>query len=559
MIKKISAYYFVWLSLAAAACMLNSSCSKDLLTEDPEDFFSTSNAFSNPETFQLAVNAIYASARTFIFSGTDAESGGYPYREYLRMGTDVATCGQAHRPYLLVDFSYLTPEHDAAVDFWDAAYLTLIPRANTVIDQADISTTVQWESEAQKNYIVAQAKFFRAYTYYTLVNLYGSVPLIEHEITSAEFSFTRNSADSVLDFIRQDLEFSSQWLTADPDQVTEGQLTGAAADMLLATVDLQMNMPDSAVAATSRIINSGYYTLMAERFGDDADHDGHFPSGGGDVFSDLFWENNANRSGGNMESIWVLQSAENVVGGDIGTSLSRTWGPYYANMIAPNGILGMVLADSLGGRPVGYVRTTNYFNYTIWENDWDDMRNSAWNIRRVWYYNNPANPLYGQQVDLTDPGVIDTIQRIYPMIRKAEGAITSINGSTTPNQKFIVYRLAEAYLLRAEAYMDLSQLQNAADDINIVRARANAPLITAGDVNIDFILDERARELIIEEPRRLTLNRLGLWYERTLKYSLNEPTFYYLIAKTIQPYNALFPIPQTAMDITTGLTQNPGY
>jgi hypothetical protein len=50
-----------------------------------------------------------------------------------------------------------------------------------------------------------------------------------------------------------------------------------------------------------------------------------------------------------------------------------------------------------------------------------------------------------------------------------------------------------------------------------------------------------------------------LWYQRTLKYSLNEPEFYYQIAKSIQPYNALFPIPQSAIDATPGLTQNPGY
>jgi hypothetical protein len=365
--------------------------------------------------------------------------------------------------------------------------------------------------------------------------------------------------DSILNLVRSDLEFASRWLPSNPGQVAEGELTSAAADMLLATDYLQLKMPDSAVAATSRIIGSGFYHLMTQRFGDDPTHDGHFPAGGGDVFSDLFWENNANRSGGNMESIWVLQSAYNVPGGNIGTSLSRTWGPYYANLIAPNGTQGMVLADSLGGRPVGYVRTTNYFNYDIWTGDWNDMRNSPWNIRRIWYYNNPSNPLYGQKIDFKAPGLKDTIQNIYPMIRKVEGVIQSINSSSTPNQKFIVYRLAETYLLRAEAYLDLGELQNAADDINKVRARAKAPLIDAGKVDINFILDERARELIIEEPRRITLNRLGLWYDRTLKYSLDEPSFYYLIKKTIQPFNALFPVPQSALDITPGLKQNPGY
>lgn len=540
------------------ALVLSFSCNKDLLTEKPRDFFSSDNAFTDPKTFQLSLNALYANARTFIFSGSDNQSGGYPYREYLRMGTDVAVCGQSHRPYLLVDYSLFNSTHDAAADFWNAAYTTLIPHANTIIDRAELPAA-QWESETQKNQMEAQAMFFRAYAYYTLVNLYGNVPLIDHEISTPQLDFTRTPKDSILDFVRKDLEFASRWLPANPAQVPEGALTSAAADMLLATDYLQLGMPDSAVAATSRIIGSGFYHLMTQRFGDDPTHDGHFPQGGGDVFSDLFWENNANRSGGNMESIWVLQSAYNVPGGDIGTSLSRTWGPYYANLIAPDGTQGMVLADSLGGRPVGYVRTTNYFNYDIWANDWNDMRNSPWNIRRIWYYNNPKNPLFGQQIDFKAKGLKDTIQNMYPMVRKAEGAIQSINSSSTPNQKFIVYRLAETYLLRAEAYLDLGEPALAADDINVVRARANAPLIGAGDVSISFILDERARELIIEEPRRITLARLGLWYQRTLQYSLDEPTFYYLTKQTIKPYNALFPIPQSAMDITPGLTQNDGY
>jgi len=539
--------------------LASASCSKSLLDEKPEDFFSPENAFTDPKTFQLAVNALYADARAFIYNDNSSQSGGYPNREYLRMGTDVAATGQKHRPYLMVDFRLFNSTHDASSYFWNKAYQSLIPRANTVIDRAELPEA-QWDDEAQKNLIMAQAKFFRAYAYYTLINLYGEVPLIDHEITTPQFDFHRAPIDSVLDLTRQDLEFASQWLPTDPGKVQDGQLTAAAADMLLATLYLQLDMPDEAIECTSRIINSGHYHLMTERFGSDPTHDGHFPEGGGDVFSDLFWENNANRSGGNTESIWVIQTANRVPGGEAGASLSRTWGPYYANLIAPDGTQGMVLADSLGGRPVGYMRTTNYFNYDIWAGDnGDDMRNSPWNIRRIWYYNNPANPLYKQKIDFKAPGLIDTIQFIYPMVRKGEGIIESINNSTTPDYKFIVYRLAETYLLRAEAYLMKNDLMLAAKDINVVRERAQAKPVTPEAVNIEYILDERARELIIEEPRRITLNRLGLWYERTKKYSLDEPAFFYLIKQTIKPYHALFPIPQIAIDVTPGLKQNPGY
>lgn len=551
-----NSWFVLWLLVASFTGI---SCNPDLLNEKPKDFFSTENAFSDPKTIQLAVNTLYADARAFIYNDNGSDNGGYPYREYLRMGTDVATVGQKHRPYLMVDFRLFNPTHEAARYFWDKSYQTLIPRANTIITHS-LLPDVPWASEEERNGVLAQARFFRAYAYYTLANLYGDVPLITDEILTPQFDFTRDPKADVLNLVREDLEFASQHLPSNPNQVEEGQLASTVADMLLSTLYLQLELPDLAIETASRIIDSGHYRLITERFGDDPTHDGHYPEGGGDAFSDIFWENNANRSGGNMETIWVLQTANRVPGGGAGASISRTWGPYYGNLIAPNGGQGMVLADSLGGRPVGYIRTSNYFNYDIWAGDnWDDMRNSQWNIKRDWYYNNPANPLFGQKIDTKDPDLIDTIQFIYPMVRKGEGVIESINSSTTPDYKFIVYRLAETYLIRAEAYLMKGELGLAAGDINQLRARAKAKPITPAEVTLKYILDERARELIIEEPRRITLNRLGIWYERTKQNSMNEPAFYYLIDETIQPYHALFPVPQTALDATPGLVQNPGY
>jgi hypothetical protein len=115
-------------------------------------------------------------------------------------------------------------------------------------------------------------------------------------------------------------------------------------------------------------------------------------------------------------------------------------------------------------------------------------------------------------------------------------------------------RLAETYLLRAEAYLLKGDKQKAADDINVVRTRAKAKPVDAANVSIDYLLDERARELIIEEPRRRTLVRMGKLYERAIKYNWRA-------AATMQPFNELWPIPQKAIDANTGakLAQNPGY
>ena len=113
-----------------------------------------------------------------------------------------------------------------------------------------------------------------------------------------------------------------------------------------------------------------------------------------------------------------------------------------------------------------------------------------------------------------------------------------------------MYRLAETYLLRAEAYFRLNDLENAAKDINVVRERARAKPIQASDVTEDYILDERARELITEEPRRRTL------VDRVRKYSIRE-----LTRTSIQDFHQWWPIPQTAIDSNVGakLEQTVGY
>lgn len=154
----------------------------------------------------------------------------------------------------------------------------------------------------------------------------------------------------------------------------------------------------------------------------------------------------------------------------------------------------------------------------------------------------------------------DTMWYIYPTIRKIEGKV----GKTTDNtygrtfKDFARFRLAETYLLRAEAYIRKGAgfYTNAAADINVVRSRAKATPVSPADVSIEYLLDERARELMVEEPRRRTLMRMGLLVKRVrLYYNLASTR------NTIQDYHELFPIPQTAIDANFGavLEQNPGY
>ena len=118
-------------------------------------------------------------------------------------------------------------------------------------------------------------------------------------------------------------------------------------------------------------------------------------------------------------------------------------------------------------------------------------------------------------------------------------------------------RLAETLLLRAEAYIDLNNKASAAADINKIRTRANATPVADANVTMDYLLDERARELYVEEMRRITLTRLDLLVSRVRKYCTNP----LIPANNIQDHRKLSPIPQTELDLDLGkkMTQNPGY
>ena len=115
-------------------------------------------------------------------------------------------------------------------------------------------------------------------------------------------------------------------------------------------------------------------------------------------------------------------------------------------------------------------------------------------------------------------------------------------------------RLGETYLLLAEAQFKQGKLPEAANSINAIRARANAAPVLPSEVSMDFILDERARELIAEEARRVTLVRTGALVDRVKKYNPFS-------ASVIQPRNELLPIPYSEINLNKDakLEQNPGY
>jgi hypothetical protein len=263
---------------------------------------------------------------------------------------------------------------------------------------------------------------------------------------------------------------------------------------------------------------------------------------------DQFQDGNANRSQGNTEALWVLQNAEAVTGGG-GSIMRRSWVTRYESNA------GMALSPTYGGRGIGRLAITKW---ALGLYEASDVRGGLYAIRRFYQYNNAANLPAGKKLGdtlFTNGTAAEKVSNpIWPSTRKWDWASPTDPTGTTNYNDMPYIRLAETYLLLAEAQFRQGNLTGAAANINIVRARAGASAITPAQVTLDFILDERSRELVTEEQRRYTLLRTGTWLTRI---KADNP----LAAVAVAARDSILPIPQSVIDanLTKKMPQNPGY
>ena len=561
------------ITLLAAVLLFQAGCKEDeFLKEVPLDFYSPENSFITEGNFTAALTDLYARVRDI----SSVNNGADYYSEVL--GTDEAYNARLDQSRLGSYIVSLTPQGAIPNQHWIRWY-KVISNANTIIARVGTSAL----TDAQKKPISAEAKLFRAYAYFKLVHLFGGVPLVLDEVSAPRIDFTRATKEQVLQQIILDASDAAANLPA-IDAVKDGKLSKPVANHVLAETYLSLKDYDKAIAAATEVIEKSNLRLMTDRFGS-------LKSQPGDVFYDLFRVGNQNRKSGNMESIWVIQyeldvigGAQSSAGGDL-NKLERVVAPAVFSIVDPGGkaaLLDNASASTLnsGGRGVSFVRPSDYWAYDIWGLDpkkdnrkldasVTDIRTSPFNIVRDFIYTNPLSPSYlGKSlIDFPAPNWLSSTWRWYPFPSKvttpgqhpvgilqdlAKLTLKSSAGSTFRDMYQI--RLPETILLRAEAYLMKGNTTQAATDINLVRNRAKAKPVTPAEVTLDYILDERARELIFEEDRRVTLSRMGKLVERVRKYNpLNKDN--------IQDFHALFPIPFSEIQANTGakLEQNPGY
>lgn len=524
--------------------MLAASCKKSYLAEKPYSSY-TPATLTDSLGFEASIYGLYNHLSTFF---TYSDHQGWPC--VWQVGTDIAFATQPEGwevPYY--NYNTLISTDGAALYTWQWAY-KMINNTNTIIVNIE-SPTLTGMGQANKNATDAEAKFFRAYAYEMLATLFGGVPIVTQPTVLARTNYTRAPMDSVNNLIVSDLVYAAANLP-DIEAVksnAKGKMYGRAnkymAMQLLAQTYLRMGKGDLAEQQTSAIIGSGQFSLTTSRYGIKV------ITQPGDPFSDMFIYGNQRRIQGNKEAIWVLEQENpaTVTGGNTNSAQQRrVWGAGYYN------ITGMAICDSLGGRGISRLRLSDWVLYRLY--DAGDMRNSSYNIRRKYWYNDPAKTAtFGKPVPYTGA---DTVYKICPNTTKWYQYDPNDQFGFAMIKDFILMRLGETYLLQAEAQLQQGKTGDAAASINALRTRANAPLVSSGQMTLDLILDERARELVGEENRRMTLMRTGRLVDRAI--TLNSGTVLNPL-NGLSSKNLLLPIPQAEIDLNKDvkLAQNPLY
>jgi hypothetical protein len=532
------------------SCFLQYSCDEDeFLSEDPVAEIFADNLYVDYDGFVNGLNAVYGLVRT------ERESSDNVTRAAMwQMGCDnVFINNGTGTTSDFNDYNDLDSENSLVTANFNWLY-KIINASNMIINRAE-NYDVDWmgasddENDANQSYIIAQARLMRAWAYRHLKYGWGAVPLSLEEISGTTYrtDWERNSVDEINAQMEIDLTYARDNL----DMIEEtGFANSAVASTMLAELYLEMGQDEDAATEALRVINDGQYRLMTERFGANEAEDGC-------AYSDIF--DNPMPEDGNEEVLWVLNNAySDVVGSSYGY-MRNTWITYYGKDSELKSLDADTLYNYNGGKGAGRISVSDSAFY--WYESFDD-RYSEYCVKKYYIYPTDASAttfdtLRYTSMDYDDADDLED-NYLWPWVRKWEYVDPEVFANASlagqyDDQMFM--RLAETYLLAAEALMNQGLTDEAATYLNAVRTRSNASELSGDEVTLEVILKERSRELVTEEYRRHTLVRTGKFYEWTLKYNPR------IDESMINTWNDLLPIPQGIIDANTSVVmeQNPGY
>jgi hypothetical protein len=482
------------------------------LTEDPRDLVSPENFFNSEAEVKSAVNGLYEIYHNNALYGKIGldrfyENGGDtigPNREFGQV--------QPIQNYTLSEGNIGDISQGGGAPLtWESLY-KIIKDANVILENVQGNENL---SSAVQERWAAETLFLRALAYYHLTNLWGAVPYYEENLPIAQVrTLGRSPRDSIRTTILEDLETAQQSMPASFGSGERGRASRWAAATVEAKIHLWLeNWQDARDTAVDIIDNSPHRLL--------------------DDYADVFDPNNEY----NDEIIWSVDFVKDTNPDD------RT--DHYTPRIRDepaDSDLRPALIDSLSARNYGFTG----FGLAIPLPDFvdefppDDLRRPS----------NIIESMFGIPLN-------------FPYMPKLWNLDQINSPRVNHGENRIVFRLADVYLMAAEAENELNGPDGAYPYVNAVRERAyepDQPLEGLSQSQLrDAIREERRWELAGEGQRRLDLVRWGILEEvvRDTEYRVYNP------AANVQPRHVLLPIPPVELQLNPNLLasdpSNNGY
>jgi hypothetical protein len=526
------------LSIVAFFLIILSTSCTDELNQVPESSNQQSDEelFSNPDSYKQFLAKLYAGLAT---TGQEGPAGAADisgidegFSQYLRgywqmqeLTTDEAIIGWNDQTikdfhnhswtsldvFINATFNRLAFQVNACNEF-------LRQTTDAKLDSRSVSGPLR---EEIKNFR-AEARFLRAYSYWNLVDLFGGAS-IETEESSTEYHIpTYASRAEIFTFVETELTNLVADLKA-PNSNEKYRVDKAAAWMLHA----KLLMNAQIYVGTDRYADA---KILINKVLTEATYSTH------SSYEQLFFADNDSNGAQNEFIFSIAFDGIN----------TKTYGGTTYLTHAPVG--GSMSAASFGinGGWAG-IRTTSAF-VNKFPGSGNDARGNFYTA--------------GQTLEIASVG---TFTDGYAIQKFRNVDINGNQGSDATGDfvdiDFPVFRLADAYLMFAECELRAggSVSQASVDNINDLRVRAYGDTsgnVSAGQINLSFILDERARELHWEGHRRTDLIRFGKFTGSSYiwPWKGGVPS-----GAPTSSYRNLFPIPSSALSTNPNLQQNPGY
>jgi len=510
--------------IAAFTVVLFASCVDDLNTEPKVELTLDKLIEKDPTAVEGLVSKIYG---TFALSGPDGpgssdvvtkDAGEAAFLRGIINLQDFSADGVKNRwgddgLDQLTTTSGWNPNNKFFRYLFDRAYYT-IPQSNNLIN---ILKTTKNNIPGKENYI-AELRFLRCLAYFYVIDCFGKGPLV----TEADINTTTPKKEStrkeLFDFVEKDLLEVESTITATK---TYGKANKTVVRMLLAKLYLNAEVYtgtaryNDALTYVNKVLADSQYTLAPN-------------------FVSIFSGDNNN----NPEIIYTL-IADAVVSQSYGNTTYIVNGSLSNDTLNPN---DFGATDGWGGH-----RATKAW-YGLFDSG--DLVGSTDDRAKLFWTN-------GHSYEMND---YKEWKDGYPSVKfRNSNAVGTSNSTSFSNTDFPLYRLADAYLMYAECALrgaTGATRAQALTYVNAVRTRSNATAISDAQLNLNFIIDERARELNFEGHRRTDLIRFGKFTGGSYIWPWKGGT---KSGTSIPDTYKLYPIPTSALQANPNLTQNPGF